>query len=105
MRHCFVPTLVLAVALGGCKGTTAKKDTGTHAAEATAAAMNYDRPGYVTAVVNNRLWVFQAGSKEYADFQKHGEPTISSVKIGVGPGGMTVKAPDMATIDGWLAAK
>lgn len=56
-------------------------------------------------MVNDRLWVFRRGSKEHAEFQQHGEPTISVVRIGAGPGGMTLKAPDFDTLDGWLAAK
>lgn len=103
MRNLALPVLFLALAASACQGTPAANNK--HAAEASAAPVSYDRPGYVTAVVDGRLWVFRAGSKEHADFQQNGVPTVSVGRIGAGPSGMTLKAPDMEILDGWLAAK
>ena len=65
----------------------------------------YDKPGFVTKLENGRLWVFAAGSKELADFEKHGEPTIAVSKIGEGPEGMTLRGPSAGVLDAYQAAK
>ena len=62
------------------------------------------RPGFVTRVQDNRVWVFAAGSKDWQDFLAHGEPAKSVTRIGVGPDGRTVKSSDAAVLDAWLAA-
>lgn len=69
------------------------------------AATPYDKPGFVTKIENGRLWVFQEGSKELADFEKNGEPTINVSRIGEGPEGMTLKAPSNEVVDAYMAAK
>ncbi len=61
------------------------------------------RPGFTARVVDGRVWVFEAGSKAWNDFITHGEPTVSVTRIGVGPGGMTVRSSDGKVIDAWLA--
>lgn len=68
-------------------------------------AAGYDKPGFVTKVENGRLWVFATGSKELADFEKHGEPTIAVSKIGEGPEGMTLRGPSVEVLDAYQAAK
>lgn len=68
-------------------------------------ADGYDKPGFVTKVENGRLWVFAADSKELAQFQEHGEPSIAVSKIGEGPEGMTIRGPSMEVIDAYQAAK
>lgn len=73
--------------------------------EAADAGSKYFKPGYVTVVEKGRLWVFKDGSKELEDFRKHGEPTVSNMKIGAGPDGMTVKGPNMEIIEAYLAAQ
>lgn len=70
-----------------------------------ALAADYNKPGFVTKVENGRLWVFKEGSKELADFEKNGEPTINVSHIGEGPEGMTIKAPSTEVIDAYTAAK
>jgi hypothetical protein len=62
------------------------------------------RDGFVTFVRDERVWVFRPGSKDLAEFQKSGEPAKSVTRIGAGPMGMTVKAPDGETIDAYVAA-
>jgi hypothetical protein len=63
------------------------------------------RPGFATRVVEGRIWVFVAGSKDWEEFLTTGEPAKSVTRIGAGPNGMTVKAPDAAVIEAWLAAQ
>lgn len=79
--------------------------TGTASFAEENAGAQYAKPGFVTVVEKGRLWVFREGSKELEAFQKNGEPTISMMKIGAGPEGMTLKAPSMDVIDAYLAAQ
>jgi hypothetical protein len=67
-------------------------------------ANQYDKPGFVTQVQDGRLWVFKDGSKDLADMQKNGLPEKAVMRIAAGPDGMTVKAPDDATIQAYLDA-
>jgi hypothetical protein len=55
------------------------------------------KPGFSVEVVDGRLWVFRAG---------HGteRPEKHVTRIGAGPRGMTVKAPDRDTLDAYLGA-
>ncbi len=62
------------------------------------------RPGYVAEVHDGRLWVFEAGSKDYKDFKTIGEPAKIVTRIGAGPDGMTIRSTEGAVIDGYLAA-
>lgn len=70
----------------------------------TILAYSYSRPGFVTRVVDGRIWVFEAGTEAWQQFLATGEPAKSVTKIGVGPQGATVKAPDADVITRWLAA-
>jgi hypothetical protein len=74
------------------------------AAHADAAHTSYDKPGFSTDVVEGRLWIFRAGSGELAEYQSMGEPAKHVIKPGAGPNGMTVKAPDVETIQAYMAA-
>jgi hypothetical protein len=58
----------------------------------------YDKPGFVTVVKDERIWIFRDGSKELAEFRKFGELARHVTVPGGGPGGMTAMAPDSATI-------
>jgi len=69
------------------------------------AGSTYDKPGFVTEVKDGRLWVFKAGAKEYEEFQKSGELAKLVTRIGEGPSGMTLKAPDAATLDEYVTSK
>lgn len=73
------------------------------AAEPATAPSQYDKAGFITAVEDGRLWVFEAGSKDHEDFVKHGEPVKQFSKVGAGPDGMTVKGPSIEVIDAYLA--
>ena len=69
-------------------------------------ASPFDRPGYVTHVVDGRLWVFAAGSDEAMAMAKEGKhPAKHVTRIAVGPAGMTVRSPDAETLSGYLVAK
>ncbi len=61
-----------------------------------------DKPGFVTRLVEGRLWVFRAGTKELGEFLKGGEPAKSITLVGRGPEGMTVRAPDKETAEAYL---
>ena len=71
----------------------------------TIAAYTVAREGFRTILESGRVWVFRAGSKELADFQKHGELAKHVVRPGAGPDGMTLKAPDLETIESYLRGK
>ena len=68
-------------------------------------ADQYDKSGFVTKVEDGRLWVFKADSPALADMQKNGLPEKAAIRIGAGPDGMTLKAPDDATLDAYLSSK
>lgn len=86
--------LSLGVLVAGCATADTHK-----------AASPYDRPGFETKVEDGRLWVFQAGSKEWGEFAKKGEPAKQVTRIAAGPGGMTIKSSDAKVIDAYMAAK
>jgi len=94
------------VARAAAEGKPAPTTATTAAAvkpAATLPATPHDKPGFATKVVDGRLWVFKAGAKEIAEFVSHGELAKSVTQIGVGPEGMTIRAPDAATIDAYVA--
>ena len=62
------------------------------------------RPGFVTRGKDGRLWVFRAGDKELAEFDKTGEVAKQVTRAGAGPGGVTLKGPDVETLDEYLGA-
>jgi hypothetical protein len=72
---------------------------------ACATTSGYSKPGFHTEVKDGRLWVFHEGSKELAEFKKHGEPAKQVTRIGGGPNGMTIKSSDASVIDAYMAAK
>jgi sugar lactone lactonase YvrE len=110
-----IPALAALVACGagGCKSAAAAgsgdappaKERKVEPGEPQAIGSEYDRPGFVTKVVDGRLWVFKAGSKEVAAFLQHGELAKHVIRPKAGPNGMTVKAPDEATAIEYLTLK
>jgi len=73
---------------------------------ATTSGSKYDKEGYAAFVVEERLWVFKDPSKELDEYRATGhEPGKLATAIGAGPNGMTVKAPDNETLQGYLNAK
>ena len=73
--------------------------------QARPAPSAHAKPGFHTVIEDGRLWVFREGSKELVEFQKSGEPAKSVTRVGVGPNRMTVKGPDVETLDAYLAAR
>jgi hypothetical protein len=62
------------------------------------------KPGFVTFVADERLWVFHDGSKDLSTFHTQGELVKHVTRVGAGPGGMTVKGPDRETIVDYVTA-
>jgi hypothetical protein len=64
------------------------------------------KPGFsVRLDKDSRVWIFKEGSKELAEYDVKGEPAKQVTRVGAGPGGSTVKAPDAGTLDAWAAKK
>lgn len=63
------------------------------------------KPGYMTEVVDERLWVLKIGSKAHNQFLKTGEPAKSVTLIGEGPTGMSVRSDSKATYIEYMARK
>lgn len=60
------------------------------------------QPGYVTKIVDGRLWVLRADCAELKEFAGNSDLAKHVTKIGAGPLGMTVKSPDAETIDSYM---
>lgn len=97
-----IPFAVLALLTAtGCAST----DSGlaAPAAQQAPAVKSYDKPGFVTAIVKGRLWVFADGSKELAAFRETGKtPAVHVVRPLAGPDRMTLLSPDTAILDAYL---
>ncbi|MCR9247027.1 MAG: hypothetical protein NXI31_18495 [bacterium] len=65
----------------------------------------FDRPGFIVREFDGRLYVFPAAAPEAAGFEDSAVLRHSVTRIGVGPQGMTVRAPDRETIDAYLIAR
>ena len=63
------------------------------------------KPGFSVKVVDSRLWVFRSDSEELAEYEMQGELAKHVIRPGVGPGGMTLKAPDSETLLAYMAAQ
>jgi hypothetical protein len=61
--------------------------------------------GFVTVEAEGRWWIFREGSKELAAFKKIGEPEKCYTRINVAPYQVTLKAPDIATMEEYLTAR
>lgn len=62
----------------------------------------YQREGFAVEMEDGRLWVFHEGSEDYQQFLEKGEPARQVVRPGGGPGGITIKSTESATIDEYL---
>lgn len=65
----------------------------------------FDRPGFVARELGGRLYVFRTAAPEAAAFEESAALRQCVTRIGVGPQGMTVRAPDRETLDGYLIAR
>jgi len=92
---------VLLIATGCTATSTCCAATSTE--KAAPAVKSYDKPGFVTAVIKGRLWVFAEGSKELAAFRETGKtPAVHVVRPLAGPDRMTLLSPDAAVLDGYM---
>lgn len=62
------------------------------------------REGFVTEIVDGRIWVFRPGTEELAVFRAKGEPAKFVTRPGAGPLRMTVRGPDSDILDEYLRA-
>lgn len=60
------------------------------------------KDGFVTFIVDGRIWVFRKDAPELAEFRSGGEIAKNVTRPGAGPDGMTVRAPDVETLDAYL---
>ena len=66
----------------------------------------YDRPGFVTALKDGRLWVMRAGTPEAAALLADGKTPVNHViRPNAGPAGLTIRAPDGRDIIEYLGTK
>ncbi|MDA1266927.1 MAG: hypothetical protein O2816_17740 [Planctomycetota bacterium] len=90
-----------AISVGSTSTGTVEAGSSTSQDESGA----YAKPGYATAIVDGRLWVFTEGSQGHAEFQRTGEPATSVTLIGQGPDGMTLRGEDKAVMLNYMYAK
>jgi hypothetical protein len=62
----------------------------------------FAKNGFTTVLKDDCLWVFKDGSDDSSAFQSGGEPSEHTTKIGAGPAGLTVRAPDRETALAYL---
>jgi phosphate transport system substrate-binding protein len=58
-------------------------------------------PGFVCKYETGRLWIFRAGSKDLAEYQKNGELAKHVTRPRAGPRGLSLKSPDADTLDAY----
>ncbi len=76
------------------------------AVKSAATASAFDKPGFVTAVVKGRLWVFAEGSETLAAYKASGKtPAVHTTRVKAGPEGMTIIAPESETIVEYMVSK
>jgi hypothetical protein len=63
------------------------------------------RTGFFICEADGRWWIFREGSKELAEFKQTGEPEKSYTRVGVQPYKVTLRAPNVATMEEYLTAK
>ncbi|MGE0725643.1 MAG: hypothetical protein AB7O45_14790 [Alphaproteobacteria bacterium] len=106
IRQTMLALAAAAILAAGCaENSPPAASTAAAPAVASAGGSRFDKAGFWTKEQDGRLWVFAAGSKELAEFQKHGEPAKQVTRIGAGPNGMTIKSSDAKVIDAYVAAK
>ena len=68
-----------------------------------AGTRGYDKPGFVTEVIDGRLWVFEEGSPALEEYLRLGTPPLACCSfIGEGPDGMTLLAADRTVLRRYL---
>lgn len=82
-------TVLILLAAAACQGPGRSRDVSP--------------ADFVVHEVDGRLWVFRRGHPALTEFERQGEIPGRVVRVGAGPNGMTVIAPDRDTIDDYLA--
>lgn len=96
--------LLAGVAVAGLGGCRAADRVDARSVSSAPAGQAYNKPGFVTFVgKSNKLWVFRADSSAAEAYATEGPPPRSVVRVGVGPHGLDVAAPDRETLAGYLA--
>jgi hypothetical protein len=88
----------------GCATSYGQKEEAVRETSRQGAGHKLARPGFVVfdADDEGRLWIFRSEAKELAEYSKSKELAKFVSAIGEGPGGVTVKAPDMETIRDYM---
>ena len=63
------------------------------------------KAGFWVVEAEGRWWIFREGSKDLAAFKKTGEPEKSYTRINAEPYRLTLRAPDIATMEEYLTAR
>jgi len=63
------------------------------------------KQGFVTIEADGRHWIFRDGSKDLDEFKKTGEPEKSYTRVNAAPYRVTLRAPDVETMEEYLTAK
>ena len=98
--HAAIAAAVLGIPAVGCAEQSA-----TGGSSSASATQDFAKPGFAAVVHGGRLWVFKDDSKELGEFTKHKDLKEMLTRVGAGPNNMTIRAPDGATLDAYLAAK
>jgi hypothetical protein len=61
-------------------------------------------PGFFNKMVDDRLWVFKADSKELEEFKQSGEPARQVVRPAAGPFEITLKGPSSEVLDEYMSS-
>lgn len=85
-----LPAVVLALSLPAPLGCAS---SGSHGAATT------QKSGFVVIERDGRLYVFDAGSEALADYRASGDMAKRVTRIGAGPNGETLIAPDTDVLD------
>ena len=86
----------------GPKGMSLRSDE-TDVLDAYEAAWQFGKGRYAIYSEDGRLWIFEDGSQALADFRRVGEPAKRVTRIGEGPSGETLIAPDTEILDAFVA--
>ncbi len=97
-----ISALLLFAGCASSASATPQAEEGGEAEEGMVDLSEYEREGFVVEMEDGRLWVFHEDSEDYKQFLETGEPAKQVVRPGAGPGGITLKSTESATIDEYL---
>ncbi len=104
----FILSAVIATAVvgAGCKTSTGQKEEAVRVTARQGLQHKLALPGYSVfdADDEGRLWIFRADAKELAEFSKSKEIAKFVSLVGEGPNGVTIKGPDLETLNDYMKA-